>query len=207
MTIGEKILTLRKRQGLSQEQLADVLDVSRQAVSKWESGQSVPELDKLPRLARQFAVSIDYLVDDAQTEPSSQKKAYGSRADAGFWRAFSLGLLAIGLAVAVFGWMAAQTLAPVCVGLGLQILGVVFYEGFAIAVADPHAMPAMRRAYYRVAVWLLAPVPACMVAYGAFRLLPFAYAAFWPPAAALALYGLAGGLVWYRLGRRANAKQ
>ncbi len=62
MTIGEKILTLRKGRGLSQEQLADALGVSRQAVSKWESEQSTPDIDKIVALADFFGVTTDYLL-------------------------------------------------------------------------------------------------------------------------------------------------
>lgn len=64
MTFADKIISLRKQQGWSQEELSEQLDVSRQSVSKWESGASVPELDKLLRLSRIFGVSTDYLLKD-----------------------------------------------------------------------------------------------------------------------------------------------
>lgn len=65
MMLAEKIMTLRKRKGWSQEELAMELDVSRQSVSKWESGASVPDLDKIIKLARLFEVTTDYLLLDA----------------------------------------------------------------------------------------------------------------------------------------------
>lgn len=64
MTLPEKLHTLRKKSGLSQEQLAEQLGVSRQAISKWESGQSVPESEKLILLSNYFNVSLDYLLKD-----------------------------------------------------------------------------------------------------------------------------------------------
>lgn len=64
MTLPEKLHMLRKRSGLSQEQLAEQLGVSRQAISKWESGQSVPESEKLILLSNYFNVSLDYLLKD-----------------------------------------------------------------------------------------------------------------------------------------------
>ncbi len=64
MTLAEKIMTLRKKQGWSQEDLADRLDISRQSVSKWESGASVPDLDKIVNLSVLFGVSTDYLLKD-----------------------------------------------------------------------------------------------------------------------------------------------
>ncbi len=64
MALSEKLYSLRKKSGLSQEQLAEQLHVSRQAISKWESGQSVPESDKLIVISKYFNVSIDYLLKD-----------------------------------------------------------------------------------------------------------------------------------------------
>ena len=51
MVLAEKIVLLRKRKGWSQEELADKLDISRQSVSKWELGASIPDLDKILRLS------------------------------------------------------------------------------------------------------------------------------------------------------------
>ena len=62
MSLGERICKLRTRKGLSQGELADALDVSRQSISKWETGASVPELDKLIRLGEIFDVSLDELI-------------------------------------------------------------------------------------------------------------------------------------------------
>ncbi len=69
MKLNEKIFQCRKRCGLSQEELAGRVGVSRQAVSKWELGTALPELDKLRLLAKTFAVSTDYLLDDTQDAP------------------------------------------------------------------------------------------------------------------------------------------
>lgn len=62
MTLGEKILSLRTARGMSQDDLAEKLEVSRQSVSKWETGQSTPDLDKIIRLSDLFGVSVDELV-------------------------------------------------------------------------------------------------------------------------------------------------
>ena len=75
MTIGEKIAQARREKRLTQEELADRLGVSRQAVSKWESGAALPETDKLARLSGLLGVSCDYLLcDDASEE---QGNAFG----------------------------------------------------------------------------------------------------------------------------------
>jgi len=62
MKIGEKIALCRKSAGLSQEDLASRLHISRQAVSRWETGEAVPDTDKVILLSRLFAVSTDYLL-------------------------------------------------------------------------------------------------------------------------------------------------
>lgn len=62
MALSETLYTLRKKSGLSQEQLAEQLKVSRQAISKWESGASRPESDKLIAISRYFNVSLDDLM-------------------------------------------------------------------------------------------------------------------------------------------------
>lgn len=68
MIMGEKILTLRKKNGWSQEELAEKMNVSRQSISKWESATSVPDLNKILELSKLFGVSTDYLVkDDMET--------------------------------------------------------------------------------------------------------------------------------------------
>lgn len=62
MTIADRIQSLRKSKGMSQEELADAVGVSRQAVSKWESEQSVPDLEKVVILSDIFDVTTDYLL-------------------------------------------------------------------------------------------------------------------------------------------------
>ncbi|SHH85642.1 Transcriptional regulator, contains XRE-family HTH domain [Sporobacter termitidis DSM 10068] len=80
MTLGEKLLYLRKKKGLSQEQLAAQVTVSRQAISKWELGESLPDTENIVQLTKIFAVSADFLLNDevdipnASTENVNQEK-------------------------------------------------------------------------------------------------------------------------------------
>lgn len=73
MILADKIMTLRKKAGWSQEELAQQLNVTRQSVSKWEGAQSVPDLDKIVQMSRIFGVSTDYLLKDEleELEPAS----------------------------------------------------------------------------------------------------------------------------------------
>ncbi len=79
MTLGEKIQKLRKQRGLSQEALAEKVTVTRQTISKWELGQSTPDLDFIAQLSDIFNVSSDYLIKDEMIEPDEllyKKRSY-----------------------------------------------------------------------------------------------------------------------------------
>ena len=69
MELSERIKALRQKHGLSQEKLAEQVGVSRQAVAKWEAGQSAPSTDNLFRLAEVFDTTVDLLL---QKEPTSE---------------------------------------------------------------------------------------------------------------------------------------
>lgn len=70
MSIGQKLKDARKNAGLSQEQLAEKLCVSRQAITKWESDKGIPDVENLQNISKLFDVSIDSLLDDSEAFPS-----------------------------------------------------------------------------------------------------------------------------------------
>ncbi len=74
MTFSEKIIKLRKSKGLTQDAFASIVSVSRQAVYKWESGQSYPEAMKLVEIKKLFGISIDDLLDDSYDVVVPEKK-------------------------------------------------------------------------------------------------------------------------------------
>ena len=74
MILADKIINERKKNGWSQEELADMLNVSRQSVSKWEGAQSVSDLQKILKMAEIFSVSTDYLLKD-ELEPDGNNDA------------------------------------------------------------------------------------------------------------------------------------
>lgn len=79
MNIAEKIVFLRKKKGISQEELANGLNTSRQAVSKWENSQSLPDLEKVVALSKYFDVTVDYLVsDNIEIASSSNSQCEGN---------------------------------------------------------------------------------------------------------------------------------
>ena len=73
MTLGEKIAKQRKELNYTQEQLADILGVSRQSISKWESDIAYPETDKLIKMGKLFDCSMDYLLNEDITEKQDIK--------------------------------------------------------------------------------------------------------------------------------------
>lgn len=89
MILADKIIEERKRNGWSQEELADQLGVSRQAVSKWESAGSIPDLQKIIQLAELFGVSTDYLLKD-EMEPSEPSAPVTVSGEAGTIRRVSM---------------------------------------------------------------------------------------------------------------------
>ena len=73
MEFSEKIIALRKGRELTQEQLAEQLNVSRQSISKWESGQVIPEVEKIVALSKAFNVTLDYLLKSSEIDELSVK--------------------------------------------------------------------------------------------------------------------------------------
>ena len=106
MELAEKLMGLRKERGLSQEELADRLGVSRQAVSRWEQGATYPDVPNLRKLTQVFGVSADYLIGggaagERKEEPASEaspKRSFDWRANrflivSGIWLIAALSFL------------------------------------------------------------------------------------------------------------------
>ena len=109
MTLGERIQSYRKKNGLSQEQLAEALGVSRQAVSKWELNDAQPDLDKVRALARLFQVSTETLLGTESPEPEAAA-AVPPRAKRPQWYLLGLIPLGVGLFLMVRGLMSLATI-------------------------------------------------------------------------------------------------
>ena len=162
MTLGEKLQGFRKRSGLSQEQLSAQLGVSRQAISKWELGESVPETENIVQLSKLFSVSCDYLLlDEVETitaashtsSVQTEKQQYAVIA-----HALGLALCASGLLIAVAGWNMWQTALPVAIGLIAQVMGIMVFEIINYS-ADAVERLELRKRFWKWACWMVAPVP------------------------------------------------
>lgn len=124
MTLGEKITQLRTARQMSQGDLAERLEVSRQSVSKWETGSSIPDLDKLLRLGDLFGVTLDDLVRSGEQPPPPQAETvsplpekFPARKIVGYI------LLGVGLLSVVLGLVAGLLL--VCLGVYLVWCGLI----------------------------------------------------------------------------------
>ncbi len=81
MTIADRIQSLRKSKGMSQEELADAVGVSRQAVSKWESEQATPDIDKVLIMSEVFGVTTDYILKGIEPVKTEEHKTMGDVVD------------------------------------------------------------------------------------------------------------------------------
>ncbi len=93
MNITQRIIELRKQTGLSQEEFGEKLGLSRQSISKWETGEAIPDVDNLILLSQKYDISIDYLllgkehssIHDNSQEKSKKKKKNGTDYEALLW--------------------------------------------------------------------------------------------------------------------------
>ncbi len=122
MTIGDRLLKLRKERNLSQEDLANELDVSRQTISKWETNQSMPDFDKIVPLCKYFGITTDELLTGDKDIVESQAKDVKSNYARNIAVAVMLYILSV-VAIIVFAG-----------GFNQEIVGVtVFFVLIAIA--------------------------------------------------------------------------
>ncbi len=130
--IEERIQELRKAKGLSQEQLADILGVSRQAVSKWEGGQSLPEVEKLLAMSELFEVPVDYILK-AEFQPK-QNERNGARLGAQILYAAATMLFAIAVAATLGQASDGTYTMDIYGGLIIESVGIMaFLVGFFLA--------------------------------------------------------------------------
>ena len=139
MNFAEHLMTLRKQRGWSQEELGNQIGVTRQTVSKWEIGQSTPELEKLVELAILFGMSIDQLVglEEAgeRREPwEAPRHCSGVRSCGAFYEYISP-VKVFGLPLVHIHWGLGPRLAKGIIAVGNCAVGVVAIGGSSLGVA------------------------------------------------------------------------
>ena len=152
MNIADRIQHLRKSKGISQEELADKVGVSRQAVSKWESEQSTPDIEKVILLSDYFEVTTDYLLKGI--EPVSEN--IPRKSDARIFSLVASVINFIGLVVAIMIWIERRTSSSVAVGLILMAVGIMI---FVIGQFIGENKEQSSRWFWIVNVWILVLIP------------------------------------------------
>lgn len=125
MNMADRIQYLRKVKGISQEELANKTGVSRQAVSKWESEQSTPDLDKVIAMSEYFEVTTDYILKGIEPEEDNDKKSHELISKILYIA--STAFVAIGLFCAFDGWYKEQTMEDVWGSMMIQAVGIAGY--------------------------------------------------------------------------------
>jgi transcriptional regulator with XRE-family HTH domain len=125
MNMADRIQYLRKVKGISQEELADKVGVSRQAVSKWESEQSSPDLEKVITMSEYFEVTTDYILKGIEPVADENKKSVEITSKILYIA--STAFIAIGLLCAFGGWYEEQTMDVVWGSMIIQAVGVAGY--------------------------------------------------------------------------------
>lgn len=151
MNISDRIQSLRKAKGITQEQLADAVGVSRQAVSKWEAEQSVPDLERVVAMAEYFDVTTDYILRGIEPAP---KKGSGSRVSPRTMCIIATALDAAGLILGGGLWFEYRNWLCVAVMLIFQLAGVTVW------LLTKGERP---RWFWAVNVWFLGVIPAVFI--------------------------------------------
>ena len=186
MNIADRIQHLRKARGLSQEELADQIGVSRQAISKWESAQSFPEIDKIIALSAFFEVTTDYILTGAEQEKPTPPKA---TVNANIFVYIATALNFIGLIVSLALWHQVQTPMAIVAGLIFMAVGCMVF-GIGLASSTQNVAKA-KRSFWMINIWVLSYVPLSVIynALFAFTLAP----------SPLLVYGFLGTLPFFFL--------
>lgn len=152
MNLADRIQHLRKAKGISQEELADKIGVSRQAVSKWESEQSVPDIEKIILLSDYFETTTDFLLKGIEPAPELEKKY-----SAMVFSVIGTVLNATGFVLSVVIWIERQMSYAVGIGLVVMLIGTgVFLIG---QVTDTRDRRKAGRLFWIPNVWILLMIP------------------------------------------------
>lgn len=209
MNFSEKLLHLRKREGLSQEDLAAHLEVSRQAVSRWEMGTALPDVPNLLRISKRFDVTVDSLLDDSDPEiPAMTGSGTDQHAEQKQQAAVLLliGVQALAGLCGLVGWTL-QSEIPIWIGLAFNLVGIVAFEAGLLRFFGIRAVQDCRKLFYRISVWFFAYSPVRMAMTALWRPYPRPRPAFLEQGSVLAVYLLICAFLFVRLAAASSAKK
>lgn len=155
MNISERIQNLRKSKGISQEQLAENIGVSRQAVSKWEIGQAAPDTEKIILLSEYFNTTTDYILRGIEPDEKNTDK----RNSVIFSIAGTV-VNAIGIITATAVWLERRTVYAVAAGFSLIIIGTAI---FLIGQLTDGSNKLKAKLYFTIPnIWIIPFIPASL---------------------------------------------
>lgn len=143
--ISNRIQEQRKLNGLTQEQLAEKLNVSRQSISKWESNQAFPEIDRIILMSEIFNVSTDYLLKEKTND-------YSKNSTSKDYNLIGIILISIGLILSLL-WYEYLSLLPIVLGLIIQIIGLSLMLSNNISLSKNYKIKCL------ISFWLLIFIP------------------------------------------------
>ncbi len=158
MTIADRILELRRAKGISQEELADKIGVSRQAVSKWESEQAVPDLDRIIILSEFFEVTTDFLLKGIESDKVTNKE----NATPYILNAVATASNFLGLIMSTFIWNSTQENGAIIAGLVFIILGSMI---FAIGIHQTSKTEKIliKSKFWKINIWIVVFIPLSLI--------------------------------------------
>jgi len=174
MTFSEKLYRLRRQKGMSQEELADRLEVSRQAVSRWEMGTTLPDAKNLLQLSELFGVSIDYLLKDEMSEDIQEppfRQVNVPAVKPGFFRSEQSRQIGLSILVALqvlplflyfIGIFVMTNPTTLLLASLMNLLNIVVLE-ITFHICGDERGKYYRRKYYRITVWLFSWCPVSLL--------------------------------------------
>jgi transcriptional regulator with XRE-family HTH domain len=157
MNMADRIQSLRKTKGISQEELAAQIGVSRQAVSKWESEQSSPDIEKVILLSDFFEVTTDYLLKGI--EPYAERETSPKvKPNANIFSIVGTAFNLIGILVAAMLWIEEQKTRDTAGGLIFTIMGCMIY-GIGMVVSDETTKIKAKRMFLSINIWTILFIP------------------------------------------------
>lgn len=169
MTFSEKLFDLRKKNAMSQEELADKLGVSRQAISRWEMGTAMPDAPNLLKLSETFNVSIDYLLKDDYKEPTAKRLGsdLGEKIRQTDWTDIFKKVFAVIMIVCQVENFILAVISPNYFGAEVGLFIAVVSGGLNILIFELvfkfFKDKSYRKLYYSVSVWCFTVIPAVVV--------------------------------------------
>ena len=174
MNIADRIQYLRKQKGYSQEELADKVGVSRQAVSKWESEQSTPDLEKVITMSELFEVTTDYILKGIESLPkdvTQPKKKPNASIFSVAGTAFNL----IGIIASAMIWYDKQNASAIAIGVIFIVIGCMIY-GIGMTISDEETKSVAKQKFISINIWTVPFIPlaaACNILLGIGYIAPY----------------------------------